>query len=472
MNERSEAGGGRYVGRYERGGKKPFSSPLLWVGLCLLAAGLVFLTIRLAKGPASPQETLPDAEAAASADTGSGAQIAAPSVGTEPADSEPAGTEPGTQPPEETGPGVGEILAGPMAQAADLLLQADRWKSEFPIDGNRVPDETVELMALGDNLIHASLLEAALQADGTYDFHDFYKYIADEVASADIACIQQETILINDPGQYAGYPVFGSPLSVGEALIDTGFDVINHCSNHCYDKFTQGIRDSLAFWRQYPQITVLGIHDSAEDAAEIRVVESKGIRIAMLSYTYGTNMGEPARSWEVDLLERNKVASDIAKAKAVSDIVLVFTHWGDEDAHKPNSYQRQWAQFIADQGAAAVIGCHTHSLQPLETVTASDGRQVPVFWSMGNFVSHMLYNQNHLGGMARLTIGKDRFGAFIVGSELIPTMSFGSEDSGKWEFYGMRLTDYTDELAARHFVPHTSVEEMWDLYRRIVGEEP
>ena len=65
MNERSEAGGGRYVGRYERGGKKPFSSPLLWVGLCLLAAGLVFLTIRLAKGPASPQETLPDAEAAA-----------------------------------------------------------------------------------------------------------------------------------------------------------------------------------------------------------------------------------------------------------------------------------------------------------------------------------------------------------------------------------------------------------------------
>lgn len=388
---------------------------------------------------------------------------------TEPAGQEstaaPAATGQETTPPAET-----ETPTSSEALPAETEAETE---SPAPVETEAQPQtQTVELMALGDNLIHASLLEAALQPDGSYDFHSFYQYIAEEVAAADIACIQQETILIDDPGQYSGYPIFGSPLSVGEALIDTGFDVINHCSNHCYDKFTQGIRDSLAFWRQYPQITVLGIHDSPEDAARIRVVEKNGIRIAMLSYTYGTNMGAPKQSWEIDFLDRSKAASDIARAKADSDVVLVFTHWGDEDAHKPNSYQREWAQFLADQGAAAIIGCHTHSLQPLETVTAADGRQVPVFWSMGNFVSHMLENQNHLGGMARLTICKDETGAFIAGSELVPTMSFGSEDSGKWEFYGMRLTDYTDELAARHFVPHTSVEEMWDLYRRIVGEEP
>ena len=427
-----------------RRGSKWDPSALLWVGIGLLTILVVFLMIRIFRGPAAQQET----EAPTQASTAAAAESTVPTAA-KPAETEPAATE---------------------STAAEA--QTQETEKDEPPETEAPASQTVELMALGDNLIHASLLEAALQDDGSYDFHDFYKYIADEVAEADIACIQQETILINDPNQYAGYPVFGSPVSVGEALIDTGFDVINHCSNHCYDKSTQGIRDSLDFWRQYPQITVLGIHDSPEDAAEIRVVESKGIRIAMLSYTYGTNMGEPKKSWEIDFLDRNKVAADMARAKEISDIVLVFTHWGAEDAHQPNSYQREWAQYIADLGAGAVIGCHTHSLQPLETITASDGRQVPVFWSMGNFVSHMLENQNHLGGMARLTIGRDDSGVCVVSSELIPTMSFGSEDSGKWEFYGMRLSDYTDELAARHFVEHTSVEEMWALYRKITGEEP
>ena len=461
MNEQSEPARGR--GR--AGSRRP--SPLLWVGLLLLLALLVFLVLKLFREPSPLAEPPQTSAETAAPETPPAPETTAP----QPSGSEPAVPE--TEPaPEEGQNSLGYPLLAPILKAADWLLGSDDYLLEIPVDGKRVPQQTVELLALGDNLIHASLLEAALQPDGSYDFHDFYKYIADDVAAVDIACIQQETILINDPKDYTGYPVFGSPTAVGDALIDTGFDVINHCSNHCYDKFTRGIQNSLDYWRQHPEITVLGIHDSAADAEEIRVVECNGIRIAMLSYTYGTNMGRPAQDWEIDFLDRDKVASDIARAKTISDIVLVFTHWGTEDDHSPNSYQKDWAQFIADQGAGAVIGCHTHSLQPLETIAAADGRKVPVFWSMGNFVSHMLHNQNHLGGMARLTIGKDRFGAFIVSSELIPTMSFGSEDSGKWEFYGMRLTDYTDEMAARHFVENTSVKEMWDLYYSIVGEEP
>ena len=202
------------------------------------------------------------------------------------------------------------------------------------------------------------------------------------------------------------------------------------------------------------------------------MVERKGIKIAMLNYTYGTNMGDPAEDYEIDFLDKAKVAADIAKAKQQADLVLVFPHWGTENTFEPDSYQREWGQYLVDQGADAVIGCHPHTLQPLEILTDKNGKQVPVFWSMGNFISHMLGNQNMLGGMARLTFVKDENGARVQDWELVPTMTFGSEDSGKWEFCGMRLTDYTDEMAKRHFVEDdTSVDTMWALYRSIIGED-
>ena len=72
-------------------------------------------------------------------------------------------------------------------------------ETEAPTD-----DGTVSFMALGDNLMHTVVMEAGLQPDGTYDFHDFYRYIRDEVQNTDIACINQETIFIDDPSQFSG----------------------------------------------------------------------------------------------------------------------------------------------------------------------------------------------------------------------------------------------------------------------------
>ena len=46
----------------------------------------------------------------------------------------------------------------------------------------------------------------------------------------------------------------------------------------------------LEFWKtQYPEIAVLGIHETAEESDEIYIYEQDGIRIAVLNYTYGTN---------------------------------------------------------------------------------------------------------------------------------------------------------------------------------------
>ena len=219
---------------------------------------------------------------------------------------------------------------------------------------------------------------------------DMYQDIRPIVQQYDLAAINQETIFVNDPAQYSNYPYFGSPTAVGTALAEMGFDIVTQATNHCYDKLDRGILDTVGFWREnYPGMTVLGIHDSQADADTIRVVERSGIRLAMLNYTYGLNYSVPANKYMVDTLDDpDKIAADIEKAKAKSDLVIVFVHWGTEDSTVPSADQRSWAQFFADHGVGLVIGSGPHALQPMQTVTGADGNEVPVYYSLGNFLSH------------------------------------------------------------------------------------
>lgn len=339
-----------------------------------------------------------------------------------------------------------------------------------------VPESSrVTLMALGDNLIHNCVYWSAELPEGGYDFTPFYADIRPTVESYDIACINQETIYVADPALYGNYPYFGSPTAVGDALSETGFDVVTEATNHCFDKGETGILDTIHFWRdKHPEMTVLGIHDSQADAESVRVVEKNGIRIGMLNYTYGLNYGAPAKSYMVDTLSgREKIADDIARAREQSDFVIVFAHWGEEGVYTPNDSQKSWAQFFADHGVGLVIGAHPHVVQPLETVTGTDGNEMPVFYSLGNFLSHQVDPQNMLGGLASVTLEKSPEGTVRVAEcTLEPTINvmIYRGEHGHFDYRPMLLADYTDELAAQHHIPGCGVEQMWSLFRQITGE--
>lgn len=359
----------------------------------------------------------------------------------------------------------------------------DSSQPEQPTQPEEIPEvpaepsqpERVTLMALGDDLIHNCIYWSAEQPDGSYDFTPFYEDIRPIAESYDLACINQETILVEDPALYGNYPYFGTPDAVGDALAQAGFDVITHATNHCYDKGDTGILDSVRFWREnYPEITVLGIHDSQEDADTLRVVEKNGIRIAMLNYTYGLNYGLPANRYMVDTLSsRDQIAAELASAKANSDFVVVFVHWGEEGSYKPDDSQTSWAQFFADHGAGVVIGAHPHVIQPLQTIQGADGTDVPIFYSLGNFFSHQVDVQNMLGGMASLTLERTEDGSVqLVEYEMKPTINviIRRPNSAFFDYRPMLLEDYTEEIAAQHRFEGCTVDAMWSLYREITGE--
>ena len=247
----------------------------------------------------------------------------------------------------------------------------------------------VTLMAVGDDLIHNCVYWSAETPEGGYDFTPFFDDIRPIVQQYDLACINQETILVQDRSLIASYPIFGSPIEVADALADAGFNVVTFAGNHCFDKKETGVTDTLRYFHEtYPDITTLGIHDSEADAAVIPIVEKNGIRIAMLNFTYGLNNSMPEKRWMVDMLSStDTVCGRIAQAKQEADFVIVFPHWGTEDELSPDESQLRWAQEMADAGADLIIGGHPHTLQPTGLLTAADGRDVPVYYSLGNFLS-------------------------------------------------------------------------------------
>ena len=345
-----------------------------------------------------------------------------------------------------------------MAKDADDTLSGSSRPVSVPSSSEPEPEPepvttSASIVAVGDNLLHDVVIAAGLQPDGTYNFDSFYTPIRSDVENADLAIINQETILGGAELGYSGYPCFNSPQEMGDTLVRMGFDVVQQASNHSMDKGAKGIRNAMAYWQQnHPEIVTLGLNETAEaQQNNIAVVEKNGIKFALLNYTYGLN-GIPLpddQPYLVNLLDQELMASHIAKAKTLADVVIVLPHWGTEYVYEPDSLQQEMTQFFAEQGVDIVIGTHPHVVQPMEWVDRPDGQKMLVYYSLGNLISCQDRTPRMLGGMARITVEKTGEEISITHAGITPLVTH-YQNSSDWNFTVYKLSDYTEELAAKH----------------------
>ena len=326
------------------------------------------------------------------------------------------------------------------------------------------PVVTIELAAVGDNLMHMPLINSG-QRTG---FGKFYENIAPYLDGLDLKIINQETVFVQSG--FSGYPTFGGPTDIGDAVVDAGFNVIQQASNHSYDKGENGLRYTMDYWRTKP-VTLLGVNSDPENALRVDKFTKDGFTVAMMNYTYGLNGFSLPRDKDylVNILDeddREAIAEQIARAKSESDLVIVLPHWGTEYDTTPDSYQRDWLNFFNENGVDVVIGAHPHVLQPCETYVGESGYKTVVFYSLGNFISNQEGIVKALGGMARVTLVKDGFGARVQDYSLQPCFTHVSD--GTYTVY--MLDDYTDDLARRHSkYGSLTVHKIWDKFYEITG---
>ena len=333
----------------------------------------------------------------------------------------------------------------------------------------------VTLVAVGDNLIHNTLIDAGKQDDGSLDYSSFYDNISDYVKSADIACINQETMLGGPDFEYLGYPCFNTPWEVGEAAINAGFDVFTCATNHSLDvqKFA-GIEAECTFFEKHPEVVHIGTNKTEEEYNTVTYYEKNGIKFALLNYTYGTN-GIPIpddKPWCVNMLDEEKVTADVKKARENADCVIVFPHWGTENSHEINELQRKYVKIFSDNGVDIVIGTHPHVLQPVEWVTnETTGKKMLVYYSIGNFISHQVNLNQMCGGMAEITVERIDGEIKITSAKLAPVIDFYHNTGNGYRFSVYRLSDYTDEIAGEQAKSGATVKYFADLAKKIVSEE-
>lgn len=334
-------------------------------------------------------------------------------------------------------------------------------------------DTAVSLVAVGDNLIHNTLIDSGLQSDGSYNFDALYANFKPYIEQADIAVINQETILGGSVFEYSGYPLFNSPWEIGEAAINAGFDVFTCATNHSLDKGTEGIEQELAFFDKHPEVVHIGTNASESDYNTVTYYEKNGITFALLNYTYGTN-GIPLpddRPWVVNMMDKDKIRQDVETAKENADVVIVFPHWGTENSMSVSDYQREYAQYFCSLGVDIVIGTHPHVLEPVEWVTDSEsGNRTLVYYSIGNFISHQTNRNQLLGGMAEITIERKDGDISISSAKLCPTVCHYYNEDGKYHFSVYKLSAYTDELAKAHAVDDISVAYFTELVGNTISD--
>lgn len=255
-------------------------------------------------------------------------------------------------------------------------------------------DTSISMAVVGDIMCHGPNYKDAYNASTkTYDFSTFFPQIKSYISNADIAVGNLETTFAGGNKAYSGYPTFNSPPQLAKDIQDLGIDVLTTSNNHSMDSDYNGLINTIDTLDNLG-ISHTGTFKSEEDKNKILIKDVNGVKIAFLSYTYGTNgISIPkGKEYCINLINKDLIKKQLESAKAQNpDVICVSMHWGIEYKLQPNTEQKDLADYLFENGADIILGSHPHVLEPMEKrpVTLSDGTKKDgfVIYSLGNFIS-------------------------------------------------------------------------------------
>ena len=404
-----------------------------------------------------------------------------------------------------------------------------------PAKPQALPPIQLSVTCVGDVMAHSTQLTAQYDsATDSYDFNNNYIYVKDYISQADLALCNVETTFAG--GAPSGYPLFNSPDSMASALRQAGFDVALTSNNHMLDRGFDGMQRTLDVLREAGLATV---GSRKEGEPRYAITEVKGLKVGVVAYTYETSGVNGQRSINGSVMSDDSKAlinsfaygrlaedlthlkQDIDDAKAQgAQIVIAYLHWGEEYQRTPNEWQQSIAAEVAGYGADIIFASHTHVLQPVEylyvagdgTVSheapaaevsgdaaagqdASDGvsagedsqseaavkvRKVPVFYSMGNFISNQRaetlnnnrYTEQGMLANVNLTWDQDTQGISEISMDVLPTWVDRYQSGGKQNYYIIPLDNALNgnETLAQSGHLNRAKQALEDV-RALVGDE-
>ena len=345
-------------------------------------------------------------------------------------------------------------------------------------------ERRVSFVAVGDNLpndnigAYADSL-AGETGDDVYDYKPIFAPIKSIVEKADLAYIDQETVIGGSEIGARGWPSFNTTDEMADAVVDAGFDFVATATNHAYEWGPFGATEhSSQIWDSKP-VAWTGTAATKEQYDRLATLESNGIKFALLNYTYGVNSyeKEDLPEYAVNLIDRDRMATDVARAKEEADVVLVAMHWGTEYSTETNEEQESLAQFLADMDVDVILGSHPHVIEPMKWVSSSkegSEHRTLVAYSLGNFICDFDEPSgiHLLEGMLSCDFVKKGEDISLENIVWTPIICHYNTDRSEYAVY--TVDDYTADLAKQNPVfAEEDDPQAWirDTTKSIVGDE-
>lgn len=281
-------------------------------------------------------------------------------------------------------------------------------------------DRSATVSAVGDLWTHAFVSRSR---------ESLYASVGDLVFGADLAMANLEGTIL--PGASAARRFDtreGPPLAHDRETFSIvrggdrrGFDFLTVANNHSLDHGAEGVDFTIAVLRE-AGVEFHGANARDADASAPTILRRNGIVLGVVAYTFGVNARRPPpdrpgivnrmalngrpEALDLGLLDRQLAAC----AAAGVDFVVAQLHWGHEFETYPTPDQVEVAHRLAERGVDAIIGHHSHVVQPMESYrTRRDpDRVVPIYYSLGNLVNPCSAPFMCRSAVARLALAKGR----------------------------------------------------------------
>ncbi|HZP88909.1 MAG TPA: CapA family protein [Burkholderiales bacterium] len=249
---------------------------------------------------------------------------------------------------------------------------------------------------------------------GQYDFDPMFEHTRRYLKEADLSIGVFEGPMAGDNVEYSTssyvdkVPLYlNFPDSFAASVKAAGIKFVTLANNHLLDRGVAGAMRTLDVLDRVG-VAHAGSYRSPTDKAErdIPVIAVKGLKIAILTYTFGVNhypidyffnahhahetsiIADPTSPYFQASVEG--VLNDFKRARAKRpDTIIVLPHWGEQFRHVPDAFQKFWADIFIKAGADVVLGDHPHAVQPIEwrTTGRADKKYALIVYCPGNYVN-------------------------------------------------------------------------------------
>lgn len=300
-----------------------------------------------------------------------------------------------------------------LADAHESIRMANAETASSKTEEIQTPetDTTFTLTAVGNIMCTPTQNSDAYQKEtNDYDFFYVFEDINRYFKTSDVVVGNLETTFSGKEHGYQKY--YNSPDEFAYPLKKLGIDVLSTASNHCLDMGFDGLCRTIDVLNNN-NISHLGTYQTKEEQDKILFKYVKGIKIAFLNYTYGINKKHiPSdKNFCVNVLDKELIKNDIEKAKTQgANVIVSCVYWGTEQQATVSSNQKEWSDFLFQNGVDVILGNNPYLMQSMEkrTITLEDGSQKDGFvvYSLGNFVCDGLSESGRTSVILNLKITK------------------------------------------------------------------